>query len=105
MSAPWPHRLRARHPIEYNFYYKHARMCREVNVEMRIEVARLRPAVLDNAVASELLNRLQAQGERDIYDRALQAMLDAAAKAGYIQEGSTVINAPENVALFVTAYA
>ena len=78
---------------------------REVNVDMRIETSRLRPAVMDNAVVSELLNRLQAQGEHDFYDRALQAMLDAAAKAGYMQEDGTVLHAPQNVALFVTARA
>lgn len=32
-------------------------------------------------------------------------MLDAAAKAGYMEEGGAVLSAPENVALFVTAFA
>ena len=48
-------------------------LCREVNVEMRIDAARLRPAVLDNAVVSELLDRLAARGEPDVYGRAEQA--------------------------------
>ena len=76
--------------------------CREVNVPMAMPASKLRPVFLDNAVASELLNRLQAQGHADIYERAERGALAEAASAGFLQGDE--LRVPHNTALFVEAH-
>ena len=77
-------------------------MCRDVNVPMKfpgtVESAR---SVLDNAVVSELFNRLQAEGDTHIYKRAEDAWMAAAMKHGYMKGDEMVF--PQNIALMVTA--
>ena len=77
-------------------------MCRDVNVPMKfpgtVESAR---SVLDNAVVSELFNRLQAEGDTHIYKRAEDAWMAAAMKHGYMKADEMVF--PQNIALMVTA--
>ena len=77
-------------------------MCREVNIPMKfpgtVESAR---SMLDNAVVSELFNRLQAEGDTHIYERAEDAWMAAVKKHGYMQGHEIVF--PQNVAYMVTA--
>ena len=77
-------------------------LCREVNVPMRfpgtIESVR---SVLENAVVSELFNRLQAEGDTHIYKRAEDAWMAAAVKYGYMKGEEMVF--PQNIALMVIA--
>lgn len=70
---------------------------------MAMPASKLRPVFLDNAVVSELLNRLRAQGQSDIYDQAEQAALAEAATSGYLH--GEELNMPENKAFFVEAHA
>jgi hypothetical protein len=79
--------------------------CREVNVPMTLPTAKARAAFLDNAVCSELLNRLQAAGQADVYDRAEKSMLAIAAERGFIKDEGSTLSVPHNVALFVEAHA
>ena len=73
-------------------------MCRDVNVPMKfpgtIESAR---SVLDNAVVSELFNRLQAEGDTHIYKRAEDAWMAAAMKHGYMKADEMVF--PQNIGI------
>lgn len=63
-----------------------------------LDAARL---VLDNAVVSELLNRLQAAGDPDVHKHAEHAWMAAVQKHGYLQGDQMVF--PENIALMVIA--
>ncbi|BDA42927.1 probable ubiquinone/menaquinone biosynthesis C-methyltransferase Ub at N-terminal half [Coccomyxa sp. Obi] len=76
--------------------------CREVNVPMHVPGERVQNALLHNAVIAELLERLVKRGDPDVADRAAAALLDAAARRGFLQEDGT-IQCPTNIALFVCA--
>ena len=80
-------------------------LCREVNVPRTLPTAKVRAAFLDNAVCSELLNRLQAAGQADVYDRAEKSMMAIAAERGFIKDEGRTLSMSHNVALFVEAHA
>lgn len=59
------------------------------------------PMVMENAVVSELLNRLKAAGNPNVDQQAQDAYMATAEKHGYLHGDEMVF--PENVALLVTA--
>lgn len=75
---------------------------RDVNVPVHAPGDKIWPVLLQNALIAELLGRLIERGETDVADRAHAAILDAAAKKGFLQEDGN-IQCPTNIALFVTA--
>lgn len=71
---------------------------------MRVPGEKVRDMLLHNAVIAELLKRLVKRGDPDVPERAAAALLDSAAKRGFLQEDGT-IQCPTNIALFVSARA
>ena len=59
------------------------------------------PMVMDNAIVSELLNRLEAAGKPDVYQEAQDALMASVEKHGYLHGDELIF--PENIALFVKA--
>ena len=59
------------------------------------------PMVMENAVVSELLNRLKAAGNPDVHQQAQDAYMATVEKYGYLHGDEMIF--PENVALLVTA--
>ena len=57
--------------------------------------------VMENAVVSELLNRLKAAGRANINQEAQDAFMASVEKHGYLHGDELIF--PENVALLVTA--
>ena len=73
---------------------------REVNVPIKF-TKEATPMVLENAVVSELLNRLKAAGKPDIYQQAQDAYMASVEEHGYLHGDEMIF--PENIALLVTA--
>ena len=73
--------------------------CREVNVPIQFTKDKAR-LVLENAVVSELLNRLQAAGKADVWKQAEDAWMASVEEHGYLKGEDMFF--PENIALLVT---
>ncbi|CAL8467433.1 g6971 [Coccomyxa elongata] len=78
--------------------------CREVNVPMHVPGEKVQDVLQHNAVIAELLERLVKRGDPDVAERSAAALLDSAARRGFLQEDGT-IQCPTNIALFVSARA
>ena len=73
---------------------------REVNVPIRFP-KEATPMILENAVVSELLNRMKAKGNADVFQQAEDAYMASVKQNGYLKGDEMVF--PENIALLVTA--
>ncbi len=73
--------------------------CREINVPIQFMRNKAR-LVLENAVVSELLNRLQAAGKADVWKQAEDAWMSSVIEHGYLKGEDMIF--PENIALLVT---
>jgi len=75
-------------------------LCREVNVPIQFP-KEATPMVLENAVVSELLIRMKAKGNADVFQQAQDAYMASVKQNGYLKGDEMVF--PENIALLVTA--